>query len=47
MCVEKSEGKNVPVTELHQKIHDLFYFNFPKGMYEIYNTLTNHLHLFS
>ena len=47
MSVEKSEGKNVPVTESGQKIQDFFHFNFPKGMYEIYNTLTNHLNLVS
>ena len=46
MSVEKSEGKNVPVTELRQKIQD-FLLQFSKGMYEIYNTLTNHFYLFS
>ena len=47
MCVEKSEGKNVPETELRQKILYFFHSNFPKGMYEIYNILANRLYLFS
>ena len=38
MCVEKFE-ENVPVTYgITSEFQDNFYFNFPKGMYEIYNT---------
>jgi hypothetical protein len=47
LCVERSKGKNVLVTELRQKIKVLFYLNLKKGIYEIYNTLAYHSYLFS